>query len=129
MSRLILELDDDSLEAIRVAAAKPKPNPFTNETGGGEHLIRCPYCGDSAYAHLGDVVVNQNGFVVTVSQDGPSCRREEPRSARGSTVSINYWCECGHHFRHDFQFHKGQTFVSVAPLGSPPEPIDTLWRS
>lgn len=107
---------------------------FCGDQGYGHTLVLCPdrRC-ELHYVHIESVEVEQNGFVVTVTEDGPGCSERKPTGSRGSLVTVNYNCECGTRFCHAFQFHKGMTLAEVLLTSSPKpgaEPVDVpeLWR-
>jgi len=92
------------------------------------HLL-CPVCGFE-YVHPIGVNVNpagRGGGMVDITADGVAMTRVLAPDGRGVTVAIRYGCEDGHLFELRFHFHKGNTEVSLKPVGTGRE-WKTIWR-
>jgi len=89
----------------------------------------CPQCGFN-YVHIRNAVVNAGGDVTAVTPHGTMRFPDEP-AGRGTLVQLDFWCEGGHKFKINFQFHKGQVFVWSEYLGEAAEEYgeyEELWR-
>src|SRR5215472_8848702 len=94
--------------------------------------IDCPVpdCGHSS-AHPVAVEVNAGGDITTVDRGGTSVRRGRA-VGRGVQVAVRFVGECGHAFDLTLHFHKGSTYVELAPdeaanaVGS--HVPKTIWR-
>lgn len=75
----------------------------------GKPLL-CPVC-RSDNIHLARVVINQNGYVTTVKENGEFLRDDGKTGQDGSIVTVVFWCEQQHQFTHEYEFSKGQTFT------------------
>ncbi len=76
------------------------------------------------------VRVNQGGKIAEVRREGASRALGKP-SGRGTCVTLAFWCEDGHTFERDYQFHKGGVYVADTPGASfSPEhdSVPELWR-
>jgi len=94
--------------------------------------VACPVCGGD-YTHPMSVRVNQNGDVVDVTRCKLDAYKSPVGTGRGSEISLRFYCENGHTFRLDFQFHKGQTFARTAiteplEMSMTAQLPDELWR-
>ena len=100
--------------------------PPTNDHSS---VVICPVCGLDC-THLKSVLTEQKDRGVLVTSTGTH-EIDVNHSGRGSAVSINFFCESGHHFALRFQFHKGSVFA-YCPIGEEFNPAegtpDELWR-
>lgn len=76
-----------------------------------EEEVKCPVCG-SEWTHMSKVVVNAMGQITTISKDGTTVSQGEP-SGRGTRVTVCFWCEDGHEWLDELQFHEGMTMRSI----------------
>lgn len=93
-----------------------------------QQKVLCPSCGFN-YVHLGPVHISQGPRSYDV---GNQLTIEKGADAfpRGSIVTLDMWCESRHRFQLEFQFHKGQTFVTARIIGDlePDKTAPELWR-
>jgi len=73
--------------------------------------VKCPVCG-SDFVHMASVTVNAMGQITSITSGGTTTRKGAP-SGRGSCVTIAFWCENGHTWCEELQFHKGNTIRTV----------------
>lgn len=98
------------------------------ESDLGEPLL-CLLCG-SANVHPHRVEVDRGGDVCVVEPDGVGFTTRQ-HHARGAIIALDWFCESGHRFRTQFQFHKGSSYLRVTqqlPVAEREPWPATLWR-
>ena len=79
-------------------------------------FLTCPDCifaQNDCAVHILGVEVDQLRHVTSIIPGELHDFHRDPRAVRGSIVTIRFWCENGHRFDLEFQFHKGATLVSM----------------
>lgn len=116
--------------AAFIPITEPSKRPLINVSE--ESWILCPICGD-IYVHPQSIFVRQNSFVTEIIGLKSVSSSIGPSGARGSSITMTYWGECGHKFAICFEFHKGNTQANVIRLhdeevGAPGSDHSELWR-
>jgi hypothetical protein len=100
-------------------------------------VVRCPFCkaGSDELVHLAGVDVLQGHSTAVVRHESVTVIDAEAGGGlsgghRGSRVKVLFFCEGGHSFSFEFQFHKGETRVEVFKGPDPEGPAawGSLWR-
>ncbi len=92
-------------------------------------VLRCPACGYE-YNHPIRVVTNRGGVVDIIEgwEDSPRHIQATP-TRRGSSIWLEFICECDHVWAIQFQFHKGQVFTKTLSRGMMRfEDVSEFWR-
>lgn len=108
---------------------------FIVREGFGERdaFLGCPICG-CENVHMGPVVIMQGYTTVAVEREAT---HEIPRGlcgkCRGSNIRLAFYCESGHQFCYEMQFHKGITAINLIDtskeiVGDISPDYPELWR-
>ena len=104
------------------------PLRFVVGEGYGDGCICCPLCGDS-YVHPGPVVIEQGRTKTVVKDENTSVvPTDRSKRKRGSSITLLFWCESGHTFAYEYEFHKGITTVAIHVGEYVDFPAGSLWR-
>lgn len=98
-------------------------------SGDFDGELCCPLCGHE-YVHPERVSVEQgHSRTVVTGETTEISTSSRSLSHRGSLINLRFWCEQGHSFQYDLEFHKGnvQARLSAARRTGPFQPAE-LWR-
>ena len=101
-------------------------------------MICCPVCGFE-YVHPWRVLVMQGAIATEVTCEQShtyGLPKSEMMKRRGSKIVLNFYCESGHSFGYEMQFHKGCLYCKLFSAdckqsddeGEEFEAPDELWR-
>ncbi len=98
--------------------------------GSDEAVLCCPVC-DMDHVHPEQVAVEQGKTQTIIRRESTNVSVTDRGSGpRGSLIALDFWCENGHVFRYELEFHKGQLFLRLyAGEYSDPLKTDELWRN
>ncbi len=106
------------------------PTRFVICSDGLHDGLCCPVCA-GPYVHAAEVSVEQGQTKTVVTEEVTHVLPSERfRHARGSVITLNFWCEFGHAFQYRLEFHKGHMHLTLMT-----EPLDVsrprseLWRN
>ena len=105
------------------------PTRFVLGSDGQHDRLCCPVCA-CPYVHPAEVVVEQGQTRTVVSNESTQVSATDRfLHARGSLITLDFWCEFGHSFQYALEFHKGelQLRLDTKPLPNPDSP-GQLWR-
>jgi hypothetical protein len=101
-----------------------------NLTSGEEVEIKCPECEDNYVHPIRVQVVKGEDFVTVTSAKEPIIGKDPALKGkrRGVRIITTFWCEHGHEFSMDVQFHKGLSFLSFSEANAAPTEGTVIWR-
>ena len=105
------------------------PTRFVLGSDGQHDRLCCPVCA-CPYVHPAEVVVEQGQTRTVVSNESTQVSATDRfLHARGSLITLDFWCKFGHSFQYALEFHKGelQLRLDTKPLPNPDAP-GQLWR-
>jgi len=105
------------------------PTRFILGSNGQHDRMCCPVCA-CPYVHPAEVTVEQGQTRTVVSDESTQVSATDRfLHARGSLITLDFWCEYGHSFQYALEFHKGHMHLKLAtePLDVS-KPLDQLWR-
>lgn len=82
----------------------------------GRSLLCCPIC-ESELVHHKRVEIEQGVTRTTVSRESTTVEGTAPNWARGSAVTLHFWCEENHQFAYRFSFYKGSMMADLIATG------------
>lgn len=115
---------------MQAAIQRPNiPTRFVIGSDGHYDALCCPVCA-CPFVHPAEVVVEQGRTRTAVSNESTQVSATDRfLHARGSLITLDFWCEYGHSFQYALEFHKGQLHLRLdtKPLPNPNSPRQ-LWR-
>jgi hypothetical protein len=105
------------------------PTRFILGNNGQHDALCCPVCA-CPYVHPAEVVVEQGRTKAVIGNENIEVSATDRfLRARGSLITLDFWCEFGHAFQYVLEFHKG--ILAMRLLTGPASETDTskhLWR-
>ena len=105
------------------------PTRFVLGSDGQHDRLCCPVCA-CPYVHPAEVVVEQGQTRTVVSNESTQVSATDRfLHARGSLITLDFWCKFGHSFQYALEFHKGelQLRLDTKPVVNS-ESLKSLWR-
>jgi hypothetical protein len=105
------------------------PTRFVLGSNGQFDQLCCPVCA-CPYVHPAEVSVEQGRTKAVISNENVQVTSSERfLHARGSRITLDFWCEFGHAFQYVHEFHKGMLETRLLTgLIKEPGKRQELWR-
>jgi hypothetical protein len=106
--------------SMQTAVQHPNiPTRFVLGSDGRHDVLCCPVCA-CPYVHPAEVAVEQGRTRTVVTEEATDVLATDRfLRARGSLITLDFWCEFGHAFQYSLEFHKGHMHLKLAT-----EPLD-----